>query len=199
MRRGSRRCRPGIIVHRSTCLEAREVTVHRGIPVTTAARTLIDLATRVTPSELRDALDEAERLHLVDRGELRRRCDAINGLRGTGSLRALLDEPRIPLDESKSKLERRFLRFCRARGLPVPAVNVPLLEFEVDCLWREQRVVGELDGWQTHRSRPAFERDRIRDARLQLAGYSVIRITDLRISEDADRLESDLRGLLSRG
>jgi very-short-patch-repair endonuclease len=142
-------------------------------------------------------LDEAERLHLVDRGELRRRCEGASGNRGAGTLRALLDEPPIPLDESKSKLERRFLRVCRDRRLPLPAVNVPLLDYEVDCLRRKQRVAGELDGWQTHRSRTAFEADRIRDTKVQLAGYSVIRITDLRI-DGGDRLESDLRGLLYR-
>jgi very-short-patch-repair endonuclease len=142
-------------------------------------------------------LDEAERLHLVDRGELRRRCEGASGNRGAGTLHALLDEPPIPLDESKSKLERRFLRVCRDRRLPLPAVNVPLLDYEVDCLRRKQRVVGELDGWQTHRSRTAFEADRIRDTKIQLAGYSLIRITDLRI-DGGDRLESDLRGLLYR-
>jgi very-short-patch-repair endonuclease len=194
---GSRRRRSGIIVHRSTRLEARDVTVHKGIPVTTPSRTLIDLATRVAQRELRDALDEAQRLRLVTRAELRQRCDATTGVRGTGVLRALLDEPTIPLHDAKSKLEERFLRFCRARGLPIPAANVPLLDYEVDCLWREQRVVGELDGWQSHRSRAAFEADRIRDTSVQLAGYSVIRITDLRI-DDGDRLESDLRALLSR-
>ncbi len=194
---GSRRRRQGIIIHRSTCVEACDVTVHKGIPVTTPTRTLIDLATRVTPRELRDALDEAQRLRLVTRAALRRRCNATTGIRGTGSLRALLDEPRIPLDDAKSKLEARFLGFCRQRGLQIPAVNVPLLDYEVDCLWREQRVVGELDGWQSHRSRVAFEADRVRDARVQLGGYSVIRITDLRI-DHGDALESDLRGLLSR-
>jgi very-short-patch-repair endonuclease len=193
-----RRSRSGIIVHRSTCLDAEDVTVRHSVPVTTPARTLVDLATRVTPRELEDALDEAERLRLVDRSRLRRRCETINGVGGTGSLRTLLDQPRIPISEVRSRLERRFLRFCRERRLPVPAVNVPVLDFEVDCLWREQRVVGELDGWQTHRSRSAFERDRVRDARLQLADYAVIRITDARISGDAAGLELDLRGLLSR-
>jgi hypothetical protein len=149
---GSRRPRPGIVVHRSISLAACDVTVHKGIPVTRPARTLIDLATRATPRELRDALDEANRLRLVSRTELRRRCDVTSGMGGTGALRVLLDEPRIPLDDAKSKLEGRFLRFCRRRCLPIPAVNVPLLDYEVDCVWHEQRVVGELDGWQTHRS-----------------------------------------------
>jgi very-short-patch-repair endonuclease len=100
---------------------------------------------------------------------------------------------------TRSELERRFLRFCRERGLPKPAVNVPLLGYEVDAFWPEQRLVVELDGWTTHRGRASFEGDRVRDAALQVARCRVVRVTDRRIEDDPDELEAELRALLRLG
>jgi very-short-patch-repair endonuclease len=196
VRDSARRTRKGIRVHRSTRIADGELTVRNGIPVTSATRTLLDLATRVGPRALRAAFNEAERRNLLDRSQLARLCERARGRRGTGTLRALLAAPSLPLSETRSELERRFLRFCRDRGLPIPGVNVPLAGYLVDCLWPEHRVVVELDSWAHHGDRGSFEADRRRDARIQRAGHRVIRVTKRRITEDGNALEEELRALL---
>jgi very-short-patch-repair endonuclease len=107
----------------------------------------------------------------------------------------LADRP-LPLAEASPGLERRFIRFCQTRGLPLPAVNVPVGPFTVDCLWRQERLVVELDGWTYHRDRESFEADRRRDAWLQANGHRIMRVTDRRMKEFGDELERELRVLL---
>jgi very-short-patch-repair endonuclease len=188
----------GIIIHRPRKLEPADRTRRFGIPVTSPSRTLIDIAGLVSPTQLRRAFQEVERLELLDRDKLGRLCDRMRGRRGVGRLRRLLSEAPLPASETRSRLEARFLAFCRDRGLPMPATNVPLGEFEVDCLWPEQRVVAEIDSWSHHGDRDAFEQDRIRDAAIQRMAHTIIRITDWRMREP-DALEEDLRQLLGLG
>jgi very-short-patch-repair endonuclease len=90
-----------------------------------------------------------------------------------------------------------FSGSCHDRGLPIPAVNVPVAGYEVDCLWPDHRTVVELDGWMYHGNRDAFESDRKRDAAIQLAGYRILRVTDRRISDECEELEADIRRLCS--
>jgi very-short-patch-repair endonuclease len=78
---------------------------------------------------------------------------------------------------TESELEGRFLRLCARAGLPLPEPNRHVLGYRVDCLWPERRLVVELDGYEFHRGRDAFESDRERDSRLRLAGYLVLRFT----------------------
>jgi very-short-patch-repair endonuclease len=96
-------------------------------------------------------------------------------------------------------LERKFLELCRAAGLPAPAVNVVIAGMEVDVVWREARLVVELDGHEFHRTRAAFERDRRRDAALQVAGYRVYRVTYRELAEDAVGVMATARALLVMG
>jgi Protein of unknown function (DUF559) len=189
----------GIRVHRPRHLEPADRTRRYGIPVTSPSRTLLDLAAVVSPIQLRRAFEEAERLELLDREALVRMCDRMRGRRGVARLRGLLGEGPLPLSEVRSRLEARFLAFCRDRGLPIPATNVPLGEFEVDFLWPEQRVVVELDGWRSHGLRSAFEDDRRRDVRIQLLGHRVVRVTNQRLDRDPGELEAELRRLLTLG
>ena len=98
---------------------------------------------------------------------------------------------------TRSALEHSFVRFCRRAGLPVPAVNVSIAGLEVDCVWPDRRVVVELDGYAFHRGRIAFERDRSRDAKLTLAGYTVLRLTHRRLREEAATVAKELRSLLA--
>ena len=193
---GSRARRSGLIIHRSTCSTSSDLTVNDGIPVTTVERTLVDLATRVTPRQVEEAFYRAESRGLCDRGVLSR-CLAVAGTRrGSGVLRGLLADRALPLADANPGLERRFLRFCQARGLPIPAVNAPLGDHTVDCLWRERRLVVELDSWEFHRDRDSFEADRRRDGWLQSAGYRIVRVTDRRMRRAGDELEAELRALL---
>jgi hypothetical protein len=190
--------RPGIVMHRSRRLGGDQGARVDSIPVTAAPRTLLDLAGVVTPTQLRRAFDEADRLELLDPAALAELCEApsTRALRGSGRLRSLLAGRVGPLPETRSALEHRFLRVCQRAGLPRPAVNVPVAGLEVDCLWPSERVVVELDGFAYHRGRGAFERDRRRDGTLLAAEYRVLRITNHRLVNEPSAVVSEIRSLL---
>jgi very-short-patch-repair endonuclease len=177
--RTSRRGAPGIRLHRSRCLAARDVTVHEGVPMTWVARTLLDLAATVRPHQLERALAQAERLRLYDHAAVTDVLARANGHRGQRALaKATAQEPKW----TRSDFEARLLRIVRAAGLPEPRVNITLTVWdhpdpEVDLYWPAHRLIVETDGWATHRTRHAFERDRARDAALTAAGHRVVRFT----------------------
>jgi very-short-patch-repair endonuclease len=155
------RSRRGLKVHRSASLNA---AVHLGLPLTTAARTLHDLAPLLTQGELDRAVEEAVIRGLATPAELTTRP----ALR-----RATIEEPQI----TRSEAERRLRKLVRAARLPRPQTNVRVAGWEVDALWPRERLVVEVDGFAYHGNRAAFERDRRKDAALVAAGYRVIRIT----------------------
>jgi very-short-patch-repair endonuclease len=173
-RNGGRR--PHVRVHETRCLGALERTKREGIPVTTPARTLLDLAESVSPRELERALDEARVRRLGRRSQLTGVLDASPGRKGAAALAALLDREGDP-KLTRSEAEERTLALVRAARLPRPRVNARVGGLEVDLLWREQRLVVEVDGYAYHSSRTAFERDRLRDAELGAAGFRVMRLT----------------------
>jgi very-short-patch-repair endonuclease len=144
---------------------------------------------------LERAVENADRLRLLDISELGRVCEHGQGRKGSGNLRSLLAQYH-PLPETRSELERRFLRVCREAGLPPPAVNVPVAGLEVDFLWPAAGLVVELDGYAFHHDRASFERDRRRDATLQAAGYRVVRITHWRLANDAASVVAELGVML---
>ena len=100
---------------------------------------------------------------------------------------------------TRSELERRFLDLCRDAGLPPPIANATVAGMEVDMLWARQRLVVELDGHAFHRTRAAFERDRVRDAALQRAGHRVLRVTGRRLSTETDVVVETVQSLIGRG
>ncbi|HSD24292.1 MAG TPA: DUF559 domain-containing protein [Solirubrobacterales bacterium] len=104
----------------------------------------------------------------------------------------------IPPPRSRTELETRFLALVRRHRLPRPDVNSQVERYEVDFLWREKRLIVEVDGWESHRSRSAFEADRARDARLKVIGYDVLRFTWLRIDGDRAAVASTIRDVLRR-
>jgi very-short-patch-repair endonuclease len=170
---------PGIRLHRSRSLDARDTTSHEGIPITTVPRTLLDLAATIQSHRLERALAQAERLQLYDHRAI---IDAIarsNGHRGRTALaQATAREAKL----TRSELEAWFLNLVRETGLPEPLANLALTapdhpHIEVDFCWPSHRLIVELDGWDTHRTRAAFEADRRRDAALQAAGWRVVRFT----------------------
>ena len=184
-----------IRVHEAN-LPADEVTVVEGIPVTTVTRTIFDLASVASPHETQRAMHEAEFLRLADALSLDDLVDRHRGERGTATIRSILEDGRIGAGVTRSEFEDRFLAFLDARGLPRPEVNVLVQGIEVDCLWREQRVVVELDGHASHATRATFESDRARDRMLAVAGHSVVRVTWRHLHREADSLDDDLRALL---
>jgi very-short-patch-repair endonuclease len=181
-----------------TRLLPEEATVHYRIPVTTPARTILDLATVLTPRHLERAMDEAERLKLCTEDDLAEIARAHAGRAGTGILTRLLTEHAIGTTATRNDFEEAFLNLCRSRRLPQPEVNVPLLDYVVDFLWRRARLVAEADGRATHGTRRAFQEDRDRDGRLAVAGYRVVRFTWWDITRRPAVVADRVRRLLLR-
>jgi very-short-patch-repair endonuclease len=168
--------RSGLRIHCVKGLDRRDVRRVGGIPITSPARTLFDLAAVVSTSELERALAEAQVLRVVRPQDLVDQAERNQGRRGVRAFRAAVELPGAP-PITRSEAERRFLRLVRAAGLPPPQVNARAGGYEVDFLWRGQRLVVEVDGYAYHANRRAFERDRERDAALAAAGYTVLRVT----------------------
>jgi uncharacterized protein DUF559 len=194
----SGRRRPHIAVHRPRSLLEEDRWEVDGIPVTSAARTILDLAGVLGP-RLERAFHEADRLGLLDPRALAALGARASGRRGAGRLRALLAAHHGPSPETRSALEHRFLHLCHRAGLPTPAVNVPVCDYEVDAVWPRQRLVVELDGYAFHHARNVFEADRVRDAVLQLAGYRVLRVTHSRLMKEPSSVVEAIRTLLDAG
>jgi hypothetical protein len=183
--------RPGLHPHRAV-LPADEITVHDTIPATTPARTLLDLAAVVPRQTLERALDEAEVLRLPGPHAL---LDRYPRRTGTRTLRTLVLDARSPTP-TRSELEDRFLTFLDEWGFDRPGINTNIEEWEVDAVWHEARLIVELDGFATHGTRKAFERDRRRDRRLTASGWRVIRLTWRQLGEPAE-LAAELAHLLA--
>jgi hypothetical protein len=188
--------RPGIDVHRATGLEPGDLTRVRGVPCTTVARTLVDLAEVIDRRELARACEQAEVLRLFDARALEGALARTTGRHGAPALRDVLalyaGDP-----HTRSQLERRFLAPCSAAGIPRPRVNAWIdLDgggLEADFLWEAQRLIAE-----THGTRRAFERDRRRDQRLALAGWRVVRFTWRQSTLDPDEVARTVTGMLER-
>ena len=176
--------RMGIAVHVTRIFDIPYLTECEGIPCTTVARTLLDLAAVGSPRLLRRALEQALFLRIFDRGPLDAALARANGRRGTATLRGLLaelaDEP--PL--LRSELERRFFELVHRAGLPPPIVNGFVAGYEVDFHWPGPRLVVETDGRAAHARVGAFERDRRRSLELELAGWHVVRVTWRQVAEE---------------
>ena len=161
---------PGIRVHRSTTLAREVFTLRHGIPVTKPARTLEDLRRTFPRSVFASALRQAEFLRLPIAS--------------------------VAEDHTRSELEARFLGLVRRHRLPRPEVNARVDRFIVDFLWRRERLVVELDGWESHGTRSAFEEDRARDVRLTSLGFGILRFTWQQVEAHAAYVAGTVRGLL---
>lgn len=190
------RTRAGITVHRCLSVERRDITRHWGIPVTTPARTALDVAPRLSPKQL---------TRLVNDGRLSRRL-GIAALEdvlernprhpGARLLRPFVEDPGNP---TRSDFEDEFRAFTRAYGLPNPEINVTVNGFEVDAFFREHNVIVECDGWETHREQSSFESDRDRDAEQLRYGLRTVRVTKDRIRARPEREATRLLEILARG
>jgi very-short-patch-repair endonuclease len=194
------RRRPGIQL-RIARLAPDETTTHHGIPVTTPARTLLDLAALLDEHRLARAAERAEALRLTSPTSLATLVARYPGRPGTPALRRLIELDRIQATTSRSKLERRFLSLLEAESLPRPLVNEEIhldetTKVEPDFTWRGHRLIVELDGYETHATRAAFERDRARDRALHAQGWRVLRITWRQLDDDAQTIAAELRALL---
>jgi very-short-patch-repair endonuclease len=174
---GGSRSTKTIRVHRTTTLTPADITEHDGLPVTTVARTLIDLATTLSPHRVERVVHRAEHLRLLDTHSLIEQFARANGRR-TKALRQALETLKAhDPDITRSKLEERFLALILKAQLPRPEVNAMVGGHEVDFFWPEHRLIVETDGAGTHATPTAFEDDRHRDAELTTLGYRVVRFT----------------------
>jgi very-short-patch-repair endonuclease len=178
-----RRRTTGIIAHRVREFAEGEITLHHGIRVTTPARTLLDLAPRLTARALEQAIAQAERAEVMTRTDLAALVERRPRHRGSRAVRAILLSD-APLAMTRSPAEELVLRHLRSTSLPQPEVNAPLLGMEVDFLWRQQRFALEVDGYRHHGSVRAYHADRRRDAVLVANGYRSMRITWKQITEE---------------
>jgi Protein of unknown function (DUF559) len=190
-----------IAAHRHGSLVSADRAVERGVPCTSVARTLLDLAGVVGPEQLRHAITEAEVLRLFDLGAVREVIGRGRGRRGVARLRLAIASHDPREERARQGLERRFLDLCRRSGLPAPEVNGLLMlsggPVQPDFLWRDARLIVETDGRATHFTIRAFEQDRRRDQRLKLAGWDVIRCTWTQVTHDPDSLIRTIRTLLN--
>ena len=196
LRNGGRRGCPGITVHVTHSLDSSEVGVCKGIPCTSPARTLVDLAAVLGRRHLRRALERSLELRLFDRILVDAALQRAGGRRGTGVLRELLaglpDEP-APV---RTELERRFLELVREEDLPMPVVNAHVGSHQVDFHWPDRRLVVETDGRATHDTAHQFEQDRWRDLELALAGWHVVRVGWRQVVHEPGRVAVLLRARL---
>lgn len=167
-----------VVLHRVGTFRPWEATVMDGIPVTTTARTLLDLAPHLRPRAIEDVIGRMDRLGRFDLGTVRGCLEDHRRAPGAPKLRRLLDDLHgAGAADLRSVLEARFLQLCDDHALPVPLVNGRVAGLLVDFFWPDAALVVETDGYAFHATRSAFERDRDRDQRLTLAGYRVVRVT----------------------
>ncbi|MGI8633568.1 MAG: type IV toxin-antitoxin system AbiEi family antitoxin domain-containing protein [Solirubrobacterales bacterium] len=191
---------PGVRRHRIH-LDPSEVTTVDSIPVTTVARTLLDLARILPGGAVHRAAREAETLGILDHDDLRAVAQRHFGARGAPAMRELVEHYDIGLAPTRSELEDRFLSLLAVAGLPPPRVNGSVRAggrvFEVDCAWADRGLIVELDGHAWHGGRDAFESDRSRDRVLARAGWRVVRVTWRHLRDEPESVLSDLRMLLA--
>ncbi len=177
---GGRARRAGIRVHRSLSLRSGDVTLHRGIPVTTPERTIADL---------REAIS-TRRSGVIGGYELRKAIRQANVF----GLPIGYRDARV---RTRSDLEGDFVRLCRRHRLPPPEVNVRVGPYLVDFLWREWRLVVETDGYLYHRGEVAFQDDRARELGLMRRGFEVLRLSELQLNEEPAQVAEALAARLA--
>ncbi|HEX6152170.1 MAG TPA: type IV toxin-antitoxin system AbiEi family antitoxin domain-containing protein [Solirubrobacterales bacterium] len=189
--------RRGIRVYRVAGLSSRDYGALEGIPVTSVERTLIDLGAVATARNLTSAVDRAKRLGRLDLDALDaillRRGHTVAGKR----LEKALELYRRPVfDRARSEL--LFLDAIEKEGLPTPVLNCWVEKWEIDAYWEDERFAVEVDGWETHGTRKAFEEDRLRLEEMKLAGIDCIPISARRIEREPEQVAARLRVLLTR-
>jgi very-short-patch-repair endonuclease len=180
-----------------------ERAMEEGIPVSSVHRTIFDLASMASVDEVVAMIKEAEYLNRWDRLSLLDLLERYPGKRGSRKIRFALQRLKEePPGRKRSRLEERFAPFLRRHSLPLPRFNDWILlgpkRYQVDCHWPDLRLIVELDGWEGHSSRSAFQDDRSRDRALHAAGFSIVHLTWNQLDVKPEEVASDLRKLLGR-
>jgi len=179
-------------------LAERDRAEREGIPVTSVARTQLDLAATLSPPRLARLIERSEELELFDLVEVKDLLGRVSHHPGAVRLRSALEIYRPQAAFTRSGFERRFLGLVKAAGLPPPAMNFNVAGFELDAYWEAERFAVELDVYETHGTRAAFERDRLRHEDLKLAGIEMIRVTGPRLDREPRRVVERLEVLLAQ-
>jgi very-short-patch-repair endonuclease len=190
--------RPGLVVHQGS-LRADEVGSYRGIPVTSVARTMFDLAGMVTEREVERAWNEMEVQDYRLRLSIPDLIERYPGRHASHVLARIAAAAAVGI--TRNELEEAFLALIDRYDLPRPRMNAHLAIrdrfYEVDCLWEDRRVAIELDGGGAHGTRRAFQKDRERDRILIAERYTTARITWHQIQQTPDEVASDLHLILT--
>jgi very-short-patch-repair endonuclease len=191
-----RRSRPGLRAHYAARLDPRDLRWIDGVPLTSPARTLLDLAATRYP-DLERAFADAHAQRLLKPYDLVAAIKSAGPRRGVRALRALISDNETGF--TRSKAERLLRRLIREANLPEPRFNVPFRQYELDAVWPEHRLVLEVDGYNYHGHRAQFESDRARDMALMAAGYRVIRVTWRQLSDEPLAVVAAIATALGRG
>ena len=168
--------------------------MHRGLPVTPVSRTLLDFASVAPLVRVRKAVAEADFQRRVDLGAI----DGITGVGrpGSANLKCALSRHRPEYARTLSPAEDLLLDLCHRHRLPFPEVNVPIGPDKVDAVWRDARLIVEVDGGHGHATRAQMHRDRERDLRLRAAGFSVLRYSGRQVARERRDVAADIRRAL---
>jgi hypothetical protein len=191
VRRTSEARIPGLRCHRRPSLPSQEITLRRNIPLTQPVRTFLDLATVTGPKTLERAINEADKLDVIDADSLRRALEDHPGQPGIRLLRHVLDEHTFRL--SDDELERLFRPLAAAAGLPTPLTKHMVDKFEVDFFWPDLGLVVETDGWRYHRIPSAQTRDALRFQTHVANGFTPLRFSHHQVKYEPRHVEDILR------
>ena len=189
---GDRRT-PGVRVHRSTTLRRRDLTTQLGIRATVPARALLDISPRLTDRALKRAVNNALNSQWLTEDQLAATLGDHPTLPGTNRIAKLIGHAGSP---TRSGWEDDFPAFCAAHELPAPVMGQPFHGYILDAVFLAEKVIVELDSWDFHKGKIAFESDRERDAVTLAKGFVTVRVTEERLDErprdEAERLHAIL-------
>lgn len=163
----------GVRSHTVRSLQPADRRMLRGIPASSPARALLEVAAELTPRELAGAVEQAQIKRLVTKAQILAAIECSPRRRGAAALRALAEDPQF----TRSRAERMLVALLRAARLPEPVFNAKVDGWEVDALWQRERVILEFDSYGFHATRAAFERDRRKTSDLTRGRYLVLRST----------------------
>jgi very-short-patch-repair endonuclease len=192
----SRHAIDGIRCHYARVLHPEDRDVVDSIPVTSVSRAFLDVAETSNARQLRSTLEQAQRQNKFDLRLIRAVIARSPGRRGLKPLAEVLAQLTDEPPWTQSRLEEWFLELIRRAGLPLPRINVFIAGELVDFAWTAHKLIVEVDGWTSHKSKRSFEDDRRRDAKLILAGWRVVRFTYDRVRYEPEAVARDLTKLL---
>ena len=186
----------GVRVHRIASLARQDIRRRKGIPVTSPARTILDLAATMDELELEAVLSVGLSKRVVRLAQLKDVIERNPRVRGITQLRGLLNRPQT-LHDTRSTYERKLLRLLTQAELPLPITNIKLAGKLVDAYWPDLKLVIEFDIWKYHRERDSFESDRLTDQHLTAAGHHVMRITARQVDHAPYALVARLAAMIT--